>query len=806
MARTSIQTALRCEPLEDRAMPATAILAAGTLTVTGTADADRLRIVQEGDQLRVLNGTEELGYFDSAAVTDITVNAGGGDDTVIIGDAVTQPVNVFGGDGDDKLVAGAGGAALYGEEGEDTLFGGTGGTAFDGGPGADDLLRVQPTDPVVDDPADKLLRESLPPSSLPTPQETITAYEVEKLLQRAAAASASSDAIIAIVDRNGRILGVRVEENVAPEILGDPAALVFAIDGAVAKARTGAFFGNNAAPLTSRTVQFISQSTITEREVNSNPNITDPNSTVRGPGFVAPVGIRGHFPPNIPNNPQVDLFQIEHTNRDGSSHVGPDRIKGTGDDVPLPMVVHPGLDGMLGTSDDITHAQRFNIDPTKVLDGQSLFPPDSYGFESGMLPGAQSRGIATLPGGIPLFKNKQVVGGIGVFFPGKTGYATEENSALSTTYDASKPDRTLEAEWIAFAAAGGTALSIPSGTFTPTPVGELNGIAPVAGFGLPVGRIDLVGIQLDVFGPGGATEGPRVVNQIGNIVGRGDPNSGANQVIVAGDTDPPRTRAGLPVPEGWLVMPHDGDGVTAADVIQMVNQGLLQADATRAAIRLPLGTRTRMVFAVADRQGEIVGLFRMPDATVFSIDVAVAKARNVAYYADAAKLQPIDQIPGVPAGTAFTNRTFRFVSEPRYPQGIGGTPPAPFSQLNDGGADLFTGLQVGAPLPASAYTSVLGYDSFNPGTNFRDPTNITNQNGIVFFPGSAPLYKSEAPGTLPTLIGGLGVSGDGVDQDDVITFGAEAGYFVPEHVLRADEVFVRDVRLPYQKFNRNPEG
>jgi uncharacterized protein GlcG (DUF336 family) len=260
------------------------------------------------------------------------------------------------------------------------------------------------------------------------------------------------------------------------------------------------------------------------------------------------------------------------------------------------------------------------------------------------------------------------------------------------------------------------------------------------------------------------------------------------------------------VPTGWLVLPHDGDGVTAADVVQIVTNGIAEANDTRAAIRLPLGSRTKMVFAVADRQGEIVGLFRMPDATVFSIDVAVAKARNVAYYANPTQLQPIDQISGVPAGTAFTNRTFRYVAEPRFPEGIDGAAPGPFSQLNDGGADPFTGRQIGPPLPASAYQSVAGFDAFNPGTNFRSPTDPRNQNGIVFFPGSAPLYKSAVAGGPPVLIGGFGVSGDGVDQDDVVTVGGERGFYVPEYILRADQTFVRGVRLLYQKFNRNPEG
>ena len=57
-----------------------------------------------------------------------------------------------------------------------------------------------------------------------------------------------------------------------------------------------------------------------------------------------------------------------------------------------------------------------------------------------------------------------------------------------------------------------------------------------------------------------------------------------------------------------------------------------------------------------------------------------------------------------------------------------------------------------------------------------------------------------------TLVGGFGVSGDGVDQDDVVTAFGAFGYGPPASVFRADQVMVRGVRLPYQKFLRNPEG
>jgi hypothetical protein len=55
------------------------------------------------------------------------------------------------------------------------------------------------------------------------------------------------------------------------------------------------------------------------------------------------------------------------------------------------------------------------------------------------------------------------------------------------------------------------------------------------------------------------------------------------------------------------------------------------------------------------------------------------------------------------------------------------------------------------------------------------------------------------------LIGGFGVSGDGVDQDDVTTVAGQSGFVTPFQ-LRIDQVLFNGVRIPYQKFNRNPEG
>ena len=754
------------EALESRVMPAaTASLIGNVLTVVGTPDRDNIHVSLDPgtNQLVVLSFADVIGRFNSPAVASIAISTGAGDDIVTIDNAVLQPATIDGGSGRNILKGGGGPTTLLGGSGPDKLIAGSGVTTLNGDGGMNILFDVKPVDTAVVGPLDRVyyaLPVIVPPAFVPA---ILSTADVSALLDRASAATPSTDAIIAIVDRGGNLLGLRVEGGVNPAITGNTANLVFAVDGALAEARTAAFFANGGAPLTSRTIQFISQTTITQREVESNPSIADPNSTLRGPGFVAPIGIKSHFPPGVANTPQVDLFGIEHTNRDTS-------------------LTPSGL--------------RFNIDPAFVPAGQTpLVAPNSYGLISGLEPTAKPRGIGTLPGGVPIYVNNQVVGGIGVFFPGATGYADEENSSLSSNYTPAKPDRSLEAEYIAYAAVGGLP-QFGKG------VGTIAGIPPVADVtlaptNLPPGqalRIDLVGITLDIFGKGGRM-GPDKVLAEGAALGVGM-SSGTNLAInAAGAT----VAASTPVPDGYLVVPHDGVGITAAQVQQIIQDGIAATNTTRAAIRLPMNSAVKMVIAVADLNGNIVGLYREPDATIFSIDVAVAKARNVAYYASQ-RLQAIDQVPGIPVGTAFTNRSFRYLSLPFFPEGIDGTQPGgPFSILNDGGVDFNTGLNVGPPLPASAYQSVMGYDAFNPGTNFRDPANRANQNGIVFFPGSSPLYAGGV------LIGGLGVSGDGVDQDDVVTAAGAAG-FEPNPAIRIDQLFVRGIRVPYQKFNRNPQG
>ena len=70
-------------------------------------------------------------------------------------------------------------------------------------------------------------------------------------------------------------------------------------------------------------------------------------------------------------------------------------------------------------------------------------------------------------------------------------------------------------------------------------------------------------------------------------------------------------------------------------------------------------------------------------------------------------------------------------------------------------------------------------------------------NGITIFPGGFPLYRNGV------LIGAIGVSGDGVDQDDLIAASGAALFLAPVPI-RADQAQYRGARLPFAKFPRNP--
>lgn len=489
------------------------------------------------------------------------------------------------------------------------------------------------------------------PAPVPPPV-VVTALQttdVQRVVQ-AVVNSVNVDMVVAVVDRAGFVLGVFRTANAPATTVGNFGQMQNANDVAVALARTGAFFSNDAAPLSSRTVRFIS-------------------------------GI--HFPPGVMNQPTADLYGIENTNR-GCTLVN-----------------------------DAAYQSR--VPPALAVGG---------GFGLGILTGKadvmDSDPNAVNPGGVPIFYKNVVVGGIGVVTS-----SANLNVAEYAAFTGSITQR------------GGA-----GDNFGPTPAPP--GVVFIGGIALPF--VDQTAL------PAGFSAGPA---------------PGAGSFSIA-----PSNSQGQP-PEGDLITPVAGPlgGLSAAEVKTILDNAEAEANLTRTAIRLPPGSRTRMVIAVADLDGTIIGLRRMADATVFSIDVAASKARNMVYFNSSARTAA--DLNGVPMGTAVTNRTISFGAQPLYPPGIDGSSPGPFFNL---------------------YTM----DTANPCTQgFQSGAANDKKSGIVFFPGSAGLYRSG------TLVGGLGVSGDGVDQDDFVTSAGTQGFEAPT-AIRADQVIDNNVRLPYFKFPRNP--
>jgi len=82
----------------------------------------------------------------------------------------------------------------------------------------------------------------------------------------------------------------------------------------------------------------------------------------------------------------------------------------------------------------------------------------------------------------------------------------------------------------------------------------------------------------------------------------------------------------------------------------------------------------------------------------------------------------------------------------------------------------------------------------------------TLANGLQIFPGSSPIYRGNQ------LIGAVGVSGDGVDQDDMIGFlglhnasvALNGAFSHAPFAIRADQLVPRGARLRYVQCPQAP--
>jgi uncharacterized protein GlcG (DUF336 family) len=602
-----------------------------------------------------------------------------------------------------------------------------------------------------------------------TPQ-LLKADEVAAILQHAARALPQQVAV-AVTDRRGVILGVGTNFGMdrAQYELRCIQCLAFVepdcatVNLAVQLARTGAFFSANETPLTSRSVRFLSGE---------------------------------HFPPGIRNTGAAALFGIENTNRGCSFDTDPS-------EAPAALPSDP--------QEAVRRRSDVPLVPRALNLAAELGPPLRCDGDSG----TQARcgcttGIATVPGGVPIFKNSssnggqpRMVGGVGVAVRGVVPAADpvaafDAPNVILRRSDANPAYRAAELAARAFA-----------GDHTGFPLVAPKGLPGICGNLPGVVRPQCCDDPKCFFGilPAASLPFEPVIFVDGIEVPEIDPNPPAGGVLTGAALSEPLIVAArdseAAVASEWLVAPRDASAAAqpfaASEVRQIIEAGIREARRIRAAIRLPLQQRTAMVLAVADTEGVLLGVYRMPDATVFSIDVAIAKARNVKYFSSEA-VAPIDRLdcsglsacaaPFFPRSglrsTAITNRTLSFAAQPFFPSGIDGVDDQPHF----------------SPGP---FRRVFIEDSAIPCSNAQEPAN-GRQNGIVFFPGSAPLYRGGV------LIGGFGVSGDGVEQDDLVSLaGTTAGTgFEAPAILRADQIEVKRpgqdaVRLPYLKGNRRPE-
>ncbi|NBN93995.1 MAG: hypothetical protein EBV35_09275, partial [Betaproteobacteria bacterium] len=105
---------------------------------------------------------------------------------------------------------------------------------------------------------------------------------------------------------------------------------------------------------------------------------------------------------------------------------------------------------------------------------------------------------------------------------------------------------------------------------------------------------------------------------------------------------------------------------------------------------------------------------------------------------------------------AFSDRAIGNIARPNFPDGIAGRPPGPLSKPEGTWSPFNDGLQL--DLVAGKVLDALVATGINSCTT----TAAGIDNGIQIFPGAVPIYRGS------TLIGAIGISGDGVDQDDMI--------------------------------------
>jgi uncharacterized protein GlcG (DUF336 family) len=423
-------------------------------------------------------------------------------------------------------------------------------------------------------------------------------------------------------------------------------------------------------------------------------------------------------------------------------------------------------------------------------------------------------GLAADPGGLPLYKDGVLAGGIGIEADGL--YGLDRDIADSDDDDEER-----------IALAGAARLAAP---------GDIRG-ERITADGRTFRFVDGDALRSD------PSRAPAFSATAGAVVAVPGYSAAAIRAGTAFGTNASGIRpdtADFAAVGGWIVTnesgvnrfpPRDGsagaEAFAANEVRTVLAEALSIANRARGQIRRPLGSSAHVTIAVVDTQGEIIGLVRTSDGPVFGIDVAVQKARTALFFSSPGAaaawraLPPAHELVGpaeVPLAkylddtraflgapdeftgiTAWTPRAIGNLHRPFYPDGIANTPQGPLSTPIATWSPFNVGFQLDLVYDALV-RGVLGDTS-------KGCTGIAAiRNGIQVFPGGVPIYRGER------LVGAIGVSGDGVDQDDMIAYlgVANAGRILASGIAnapaarRADRYVPHGARLRYVQCPQSP--
>jgi uncharacterized protein GlcG (DUF336 family) len=382
-------------------------------------------------------------------------------------------------------------------------------------------------------------------------------------------------------------------------------------------------------------------------------------------------------------------------------------------------------------------------------------------------------GLAGDPGGFPLYKNGELVGGVGV----KTATLYGIDTTIQTT-------EYLPDELLAVAGSYG---------FQPPP-GILASTITVGGLLL---RYSDVGTPNLATNPAKAPPYSTQYGQLISVPGYYDVAQGLRTGSVYGTpasglvqdssglistSQQPYLLVGAAGQVLHLAYPGYGSGaLSQAETLAILRSAYAVALQARAQIRNPTGQHAAVTISVVDQYGDILGIVTAPDAPVFGIDVSLQKARTAAFLSNPAANQLLHVNTALSkfadaankdfgrtafGGIAWSARATGNVARDTLPDGINGSPNGPLSLPFALSSPFSDGLQLDLVIHdlAAGVTNTLGFCTQlqgPPGSPLGLPA---LSNGLQVFPGGFPIYRNA------TLIGGIGVSGDGVDQDDMISF------------------------------------